>query len=281
MKHILFLAYRISRPRFWTYLAGPFVIGYTAGVSKQIDLLSMPFFLQLLYFLIPANVLLYGINDLFDMDTDAKNKKKEIQENRLKKDEKKILQIIVGISFFVSLIFLMAQKNSMDTSIFCLFLVLSIVYSTPPIRFKARPFLDFSSNILYALPGFLAYHQITNTVPPLTIIIAAFCWTGAMHLFSAIPDITADKAAGITTTAVYLEKKGALLLCSLLWSIAFILIFSKLFPWSCLAVIYPLIPLLVLTKKTELIGVYWKFPYITAALGMLLFLIIFLAKPYA
>lgn len=281
MKNIVYLAYRISRPRFWLYLAGPYIVGYAAGISKQSQFLSVPFILQLLYFLFPANVLLYGINDLFDSDTDAKNTKKGTKEHRLKPSDIKILKIIIGITYTLSFAMLVLQKNIIDSSLFTLFLVLSIIYSTPPIRLKAKPFLDFSSNILYALPGFLAYHQITNTVPPLTIIIAAFCWTGAMHLFSAIPDILVDKKAGIMTTAVYLGQKKSLILCSVLWGITVALILSKLFPWSLLALLYPLIPLLVLTKKINLTNIYWKFPYITAALGMLLFLIIFLAKPYA
>lgn len=283
MKNALAFAFKISRPRFWGYLAGPYLIGYVIGIPTQTDLLNPFFFLHLLYFVTIANILVYGINDLFDMDTDEKNPKKEHQEYKLKLSEKRLLSSLFFASLFVTVCMLLLQPDVPAVLLFLAFVILSTLYSAAPVRFKARPFIDFASNVHYAIPGFLAYYQLTGELPTLTAFIAAFCWTGAMHLFSAIPDIAPDKKAGLRTTAVVLGLKKSLLLTTFLWLITAILTqtFSQIFPWSILAFMYPAIPLLLLFDSKHIDAVYWKFPYITMTLGAILFFIFFLAKPYA
>jgi lycopene elongase/hydratase (dihydrobisanhydrobacterioruberin-forming) len=69
----------ISRPRFWMYLLGPYLIGYALAVSFHGT--EYPYglsyiFLFLLLFTLPANLFLYGINDMYDGDTDRENPKK-------------------------------------------------------------------------------------------------------------------------------------------------------------------------------------------------------------
>jgi lycopene elongase/hydratase (dihydrobisanhydrobacterioruberin-forming) len=281
MNNVVALAIKISRPRFWGYLAGPYLIGYVIGIQQQTDLLNPLFFIHLIYFILVANVLVYGVNDLFDMDTDQKNPKKESHEHKLQMNEKKILQRLFLASLFISGFMLLLQPDLTAVLLFVAFIVLATLYSMEPIRFKARPVVDFASNIHYAIPGFLAYYQITGQLPILGAVIAAFCWTGAMHLFSAVPDITPDKKAGLKTTAVVLGLKKSLILTIFLWLITALIAlnFGQLFPWSLLAFIYPAIPLWVLFNSKQIDNVYWKFPYVTMTLGAILFFIFFLSKP--
>lgn len=283
MKDLLNFALKISRPRFWGYLAGPYLIGYVIGIPNQTDLLSPLFFIHLIYFVTIANILVYGVNDLFDMDTDAKNPKKESHEHKLRISERTQLKRLFYTSLFITAGMLLLQPDSTAIFLFLLFIVLSTLYSAAPVRFKARPFVDFASNVHYAIPGFLAYYQVTGQLPVLGAFIAAFCWTGAMHLFSAVPDIIPDKKAGLKTTAVVLGAKPSLLLTAILWLITALvtLNFGQLFPWSLLAFIYPAIPLWVYFNLKSIDDVYWRFPYVTMILGAILFFIFFLAKPYA
>ncbi len=71
---------RISRPRFWIYELGPYMIGVLGAIltSQQsretINLWRV--FLFGFYFLIPANIWIYGINDIYDYETDKLNPKK-------------------------------------------------------------------------------------------------------------------------------------------------------------------------------------------------------------
>lgn len=283
MRELLTFALKISRPRFWGYLAGPYLIGYVIGIPTQAALLNPLFFIHLIYFVTIANILVYGVNDLFDMDTDAKNPKKESHEHKLKSTEHTQLKRLFYSSLLITAVMLLLQPDSTAITLFMLFIILSTLYSAAPVRFKARPFVDFASNVHYAIPGFLAYYQVTGQLPVLGAVIAAFCWTGAMHLFSAIPDITPDKKAGLKTTAVVLGANKSLLLTAVLWFITALisLNFGQLFPWSLLSFIYPAIPLWVYFNMKAIDSVYWKFPYVTMTLGAILFFVFFLAKPYA
>lgn len=265
----------ISRPKFWMYLAGTYLVGLSFGMQNITHLNNVYFLIHFLYFLIPANIFLYGINDYFDEDTDKYNDKKGTHEHKLLSKEKTqligFLLITVAISFFI-----LAVQTSLEIQIWLtFFLFLSYFYSAPPLRFKAHPLIDFSSNFLYGIPGIVGYYHASGTFPPALIIIAIFTWTSSMHLFSAIPDITPDKKAHLKTTAVLFGKTASLILCLILWSatafISFLYIPSYL---SIISLVYPLIPFLILIdKRMNIKKVYWYFPIINTAVGFLLFLL--------
>lgn len=266
---------KISRPRFWLYLGGTYLVGYSIGVTEPDQFHRPEFLLHLLYFLIPANIFLYGINDLSDRDTDAHNAKKGDKEHRLQEKNKRLLILAVVISGLLGLALFAFSSSRFETFFLGGFLVLATLYSVKPMRLKARPILDFVSNILYALPGFLGYMQLRDNVPETLVFIALFSWPMAMHLFSAIPDIEADAKAGVKTTAVWLGKEKSLILCSALWAvfcISAILIGSYQPNIYCLFA-YPLIPLYILiNNETDIAKTYWSFPYINGFIGFLWFL---------
>lgn len=266
----LSIIFKISRPRFWSYLAGPFLIGFVMGNGITTTFTNPLFYVFLLYFLIPANVMLYGINDLFDNDTDMYNAKKKTHELLFKSYNESVLQMSVLVSVGISVLLIILAPNIITKIIFICFLLLSIFYSTPPFRFKKHPFIDSISNILYVLPGLFGYMFYNNSlsIPALTAIAV---WPVAMHLFSAIPDIDADKKAKLKTTAVILGSKKSLVLCTVLWSICVIAAYNTgLSKIALLGIVYPLLPLLALkTNKTE--KIYWFFPYINTLLGCALF----------
>lgn len=274
MSHVksqIFLV-KLSRPRFWMYLAGPYLIGYVAGMESLNQLSSWHFILHFLYFLIPANVLLYGINDWFDEDTDKLNVKKHTHEHLLQRQQKRIVGLVIGATLILSVILLFFQTNTTSQYIFLFFIFLSVFYSTPPLRFKAKPFIDSFSNILYIMPGIFAYYQMTQTLPSWQIIIAGACWSASMHLFSAVPDIVVDRKAGITTTAVHLGFFKSLLLNNVLWFIcAMFLSIATRSVLSVLATIYIFIPLYVIIRPHRINEVYWYFPYLNSVFGFILF----------
>lgn len=192
---------KLSRPRFWLYLAGPVLL----GIGSHVNLFT---FYMFCFYLIPANIILYGINDIFDRDTDAINDKKATFEVRVKNSsQSKIVAKYVYLSLLSSIPLFV--YGSLYVQFFtALFFILAALYSMPPMRLKSRPFLDSMSNILYILPGLAAYGFIYNSLPPIAFICAGALWTWAMHLYSAIPDIQPDTKAGIHTTATTFGKKG-------------------------------------------------------------------------
>ena len=89
-----------------------------------------------------------------------------------------------------------------------LFLVTGIGYSVPPLRAKARPVVDAAFNILYVAPGLAAYATVSGEQPPLPVLAAALLWCMAMHAYSAVPDIAADRAADLSTVATHFGRSG-------------------------------------------------------------------------
>jgi lycopene elongase/hydratase (dihydrobisanhydrobacterioruberin-forming) len=266
----------LSRPRFWLYLGGTYLIGFAAGASRREDFLSPEFWAFLLYFLLPANLLLYGINDLCDRDTDARNPKKGAQEHLLSAEEDGTARTGVILALLAGLALMAILHSGTQRVLFAAFLVLAFAYSAPPLRLKARPFLDSLSNMLYALPAFLAYHQAAGRLPSVSVMLAGMLWTAAMHLFSAVPDSRSDREAGLSTTATVLGQRGALFLCLTLWAscLAILALNRVLWPWSILASVYVVIPAYVIFRPTALKRAYWLFPVVNGLGGMLAFFVL-------
>ena len=269
------LAYRVSRPRFWFYLTGTYTVGCIWAAGRYLDLLNLDFFLYFFYWLFPANLFLYGVNDLWDYETDLLNPKKEGKEYRVKQGERVALRRVVNASILFSLLLLPFQRSMVERLIFLAWLFLGYFYSAKPLRFKSVPFLDSASNILYASSGVLAFYQVSGALPPVKVLAGAFMHTFAMHLFSAVPDIAYDRETGIRTTAVLLGRKASLLLCLAMWTgLAYLtLTLGGVNPLRFLPLTYPLMVGWVLVGDREVEEVYWFYPYINIGFGGLLFLV--------
>lgn len=266
-----------SRPRFWMYTAGPFLLGITAaGYWHTFDNVWLVT-LFALYFVFPANVLIYGVNDLFDGDTDALNDKKSGYESKVK-DSKQLRAAI--LSFNTPLIILFLFLPALQTLPIILsmlgFLFFAIFYSATPIRAKAIPFVDAWFNVLYVFPGVFAFYLAGGiTLAPL-LFLAGWAWCIAMHAYSAIPDIHPDAMAGIKTTATVLGKDQTLLYC-----LGFYLTAAALtFPWFgslslVLGLVYASMIAWSLSKNTpgDVLSVYRWFPYVNGLVGMVLFFV--------
>jgi len=245
-----------SRPRFWMYTFGPYIL---ASLFVQPNWYWL---VCLLYFVYPANVLIYGVNDLADRDTDKHNPKKDGYETRLTDTTKTWVK--VSIALILGLILLALADHPL---FFALFLLLGIGYSVPPLRFKAVPFIDSLSNILYAMPGFFAYHNFTGQLPNLWIVLAAMFWCAGMHLYSALPDIASDKKANVKTTGVLLGTH-AYTMTSVYWLLALVSL-SMVAPWTAWLplVVYVMIPF----APIDTFKMYKLFPYVNTWYGAILF----------
>lgn len=258
---------KVSRPRFWLYTAGPVLL----GLGAHIDVYAFYLFL---YFLIPANIFLYGVNDIWDRDTDAYNPKKIQKESKVSSHrDVELLRYATIFSAFLALPILI-WGGSLIRILMGLYIVLSYFYSAPPVRLKSRIFLDSMSNMLYIVPGCISYAYVTGGLPPASIIIGGAFWTWAMHLFSAIPDIAPDKSAHVQTTAVFLGTRGSLFLCMLYWGLATysVLHIDVLRTIGLLFVSIPAILLVTGASNKQIDVVYWYFPMLNGIIGFGLYL---------
>lgn len=280
MTETSFLRYilKLSRFRFWIYTGGPFVVGYALGAPELEAFFALDYYVYLLYFFLPANIFIYGVNDYWDEDTDKLNKKKDERELRVTDRDKRRLIWILWATVGVSAVLMVFQDN-LERILFLMFLSLSYFYSARPLRFKSIPILDFSSNMLYIMPGIFAYYLAGGQLPPLLLVLAGYFHIAAMHLFSAVPDIECDRRAGISTTAVVLGERRSLMLVAAFWSIfsALVIYLTDLHPLSILVLMFPAFPLaLLIDRGKDINKLYWRLPYVNNLLGGLLFSVVVL-----
>ncbi|MEM0448947.1 MAG: prenyltransferase [Methanomassiliicoccales archaeon] len=267
-------AFKVSRFRFWIYTGGTYVVGFALGASSLEIFFNPWYYAYLFYFFFPANLFIYGVNDLWDEETDRRNPKKDVKEVRLDISHRRSLIIIVLTVLVLSLI-LMLFQDWMERLLMSSFLLLSYFYSAPPLRFKGVPFLDSASNFLYIMPGIFGYYLASEELPSLLIMLGGFAHVYAMHLFSAIPDIKYDKEAGIRTGAVLLGERRSLALCAIWWSIlaAIVIFLAQFHPLSFLSLTYPAFPVALLVfKDLKIERAYWLLPYVNTLLGGLLWI---------
>ena len=264
---------KVSRPRFWFYVFGPYLVGLIAGAASRNELLDWRTGLFALYFLFPANLLIYGVNDIFDYETDKLNNKKVDYETLVDRDRHKTLALWI---LFLNIPFLIIAVIFASTTVASLagFLFFSVFYSASPIRAKAIPFLDSAFNILYIFPGTFGYQLLSGKFPPIAVIVAAGLWTAAMHAYSAIPDIEADRAAGLKTIATVLGPFRTLIACTLLYVTAAFIASEHLGSVSIsLGAVYVILMLASIrsVKTGTLFKLYRAFPLINIMAGFIIF----------
>lgn len=264
---------RISRPRFWLYLLGPFLIGTIAADTTDFFWPALAVFA--FYFTFPANMLIYGINDIFDYETDKHNEKKVKYETLVTPDKRwRIANVIILWNLPFCVVWLADEMPQAAKIALLGFLFFGIFYSAKPIRAKTKPVVDSLFNVLYVFPGLFAYGLLEYRLPPWHLAAAGGLWCAAMHAYSAIPDIKADKKARINTVATLLRPLGTLVFCMLCFAGAGYLAF----PWLRLFAVgasslYLLIMLVtfVRSQPSQVFALYKWFPYINIAVGTALF----------
>lgn len=216
-----------SRPLSWVNTAFPFAAAYFL-TTRQIDL---TFVLGTLFFLIPYNLAMYGINDVFDYESDLRNPRKGGVEGALLDTRMHrptlIASVVTTVPFVVYLVIIGSPLSWLVLAI-SLFAV--VAYSAKGLRFKEKPFLDsltssthFVSPAVYGLV--LAGAVFT---PQLWAILGAFfLWGIASHAFGAVQDVIADREGGISSIATVIGGRATVrfaVICYLLGGV--LLLFS-------------------------------------------------------
>jgi 4-hydroxybenzoate polyprenyltransferase len=256
----------LSRPRFWLYLAGPVLVGVSYAAGAVPELFSPAALVLFAYFLVPANVYLYGVNDVFDRDVDEANPKKEGREARYRGG--RAVAAVVAVCGLL-LLPVAAVLPEQAWPWLAGWLVLATEYSAPPLRFKTTPFLDSLSNGLYVLPGAAAYAALAGAHPPLLAVAGGWLWAMGMHTFSAIPDIEPDREAGIATTATYLGKDSVFAYCASTWLLSAAVFSLVDFRFGVVLLAYPVLVFGIRRLQVDIDRAYWWYPAVNTLVGML------------
>jgi 4-hydroxybenzoate polyprenyltransferase len=206
----------ISRPVLWINTVGTTVVAmWLAGFLWTWEI--VPF---LLWATLPFNLLIYGINDIFDQETDAENDRKGgFGGAKMKPSEVRMISwaaVILNVPFLVYFAIMIPVVALIWVLAYAL---IFWQYSAKPLRFKGRPIWDSVSNAVYAFP--LAFVPLALGVDPSwPAVVGLMTWSMAKHVYDSIQDIDEDDAAGVTTTAVKFGIRGALVWSGSWWVVA-------------------------------------------------------------
>jgi 4-hydroxybenzoate polyprenyltransferase len=213
---VLLRLFHISRPVLWINTVGP----ATVGMWLTGSLWSWQALPILLWLTLPFNLLIYGVNDVFDQENDAQNPRKGTLEGaRIEISEVRPIALGVVVSNLPFLIYFALLVPPSAVAWMLLYALLFLGYSVPPARFKARAYLDSLSNAAYAFP--LVFVPLALDASPVwPAAVGLMAWSAAKHTFDAVQDVDEDRKVGITTTAVRLGPGGVVLWSGALWTLA-------------------------------------------------------------
>lgn len=223
----------ISRPVLWINTIGTGVVGVWL-TGALMDARALP---VLLWLTLPFNLLIYGVNDIYDQETDAANPRKgSLEGARIDPSEVRLIAwAVAAVNLPFLVYFALALPLAANLAI-ALYALVFVYYSAPPLRFKARPFLDSLSNAAYALP-LVVVPLALGVAPVWPAAVGLMTWSVAKHAFDAVQDIVEDREAGITTTAVLVGPRGTALWSGAWWVLSAVLFAQVSVPVALVSVV--------------------------------------------
>jgi len=226
-----------SRPLSWVNTAFPFAAGYLM-TTREVDLV---FVLGTIYFLIPYNLAMYGINDVFDYESDMRNPRKGGVEGAvLDRGLHKITLWAVVITNIPFLVYLVAIGSPLSWLVLAVSIFAVIAYSAPKLRFKERPFIDsLTSSTHFVSPAVFGL-VLAGAVftPGLWCVLGAFfLWGIASHAFGAVQDIVADREGGIGSIATVIGGRATVRFAFAAYLLAGVLLLFTPWPGPLAAVL--------------------------------------------
>ena len=220
MKQLISL-YWSSRPISWVNTAFPFFAAYLF-VNGTVD---EKLIIGTFFFLIPYNLLMYGINDVFDYESDLRNPRKGGIEGAVLDRSLHKLTIWASIALSIGFVVYLLWVGS-DTADFWLLVTLFAVlaYSVPKLRFKEIPFLDSFTSAMHFIGPMLFALALSGVnifeFKLFSMILAFLGWGMASHAFGAVQDVRADREAGIKSVATAIGARNTVRFSFVLYFLA-------------------------------------------------------------
>ncbi|MDM7831321.1 prenyltransferase [Cellulomonas edaphi] len=240
-----------SRPLSWINTAYPFAAAFLLAGGDDILTLVV----GTLYFLIPYNLLMYGINDVFDYESDLRNPRKGGVEGVVLDDRwhRTTLwaAVLSNVPFLVALVWL---GNGWSDLVLAISVFAVVAYSAPGLRFKERPVVDsLTSSTHFVSPAVFGVTLAGGsfTRPVLAVLAAYFLWGAASQAFGAVQDIGADRAAGIGSIATVFGARRTVRLAMAGYGAAAVLMLGAGWP-GMLAAVVPVVYLVSISPYRNL-----------------------------
>ncbi len=206
-------ALMISRPLGWIITSVPFAIG--ALLAK--DELTLAIVIGVFYFLAPYNLLLYGVNDIFDYEIDARNKR-EYVVSKLKHGSLWKWIMASNVPFWIYF----ALVGNVESLVFLFMMVyLILAYSAKGLRYKELPFIDsFTSAFHYASPFLFGLFLFASPDLWASAFAGFYFWAVGSHAFSAIQYSGPNRESGVKSIATYLGAGKTIIYTVLAYGLA-------------------------------------------------------------
>jgi lycopene elongase/hydratase (dihydrobisanhydrobacterioruberin-forming) len=217
----------IARPWFWPVSLLPYYVGVLLATHRL-----FPSAAQVPRLLVGALVVeplvwlaVLAINDAHDLPGDLRNPRKAntpLTSGRLSPNA--VRGIAYGAAFVALAVSLSVGAAFAAGAL--LALALGWLYSTPPVRLKARPGADVAANglalgALGPLAGWTAAHQLSGF--PWAIALQGVLVGAALYVPTTLADYPADLAVGYRTVAVRLGPRVTYRLGFAAWTAAAVL----------------------------------------------------------
>lgn len=230
----------VSRPISWPNTSYPFLVGYlltlgTAPTEWQLAILIV----GTLYFIGPYNLLMYGVNDVYDYESDIKNPRKGgiegMKESRVFHPTILRAATITNAPF---LLFLFAVGDWPSRAVLAVVVFAAIAYSLKGLRFKEIPILDsVTSSIHFVGPMVFAIVLAGFNPAAWPWIAAFFLWGMASHAFGAVQDIIPDREGKIHSIATALGARLTVIFSFILYLVAAVIATSQGIEYIAIAAI--------------------------------------------
>ncbi len=236
-----------SRPLSWINTAFPFAAAYLLTTGR----IDAAFIIGTIYFLIPYNLAMYGINDVFDYESDLRNPRKGGVEGALLDPSihRTTLwaAVITNVPFLVALV---ALGSPLSWLVLAVSVFAVIAYSAKGLRFKEKPFLDsVTSSTHFVSPAVYGLVLAGATFTPALwlILVSFFLWGIASHAFGAVQDVIADREGGLASIATVIGARATTRLAVGAYTLAGLLLLGTEWPGPLAAI--AALPYVVITAQ--------------------------------
>lgn len=215
-----------SRPVSWVNTAFPFGLAYLLAGGG----LDWVFWLGVFFFLIPYNIALYGINDVFDYESDILNPRKGGIEGAVLPRKMHAPLLWASVLTTVPFLIVLYAAGTWVSAVWLSVSIFTVIaYSAPRLRFKERPVLDsLTSSAHFVTPAIIGATIVGSGVSTYFwfAVGAFFIWGTASHALGAVQDVKADREGGLNSIATAFGARLTTWLAAMAYLGAALLVFA-------------------------------------------------------
>ena len=232
-----------SRPVSWVNTAAPFALAYFLATGG-FDLLGV---IGTIFFLVPYNLAMYGINDVFDYESDLRNPRKGGVEGSVLARSRHTATLVASVVTTAPFLVYLVVVGTLESSLWLAASAFAVIaYSAKGLRFKEIPFLDSVTS---------AFHFVSPAIVGWTIagadldggvwacLVAFMLWGAASQAFGAVQDVRFDREAGLKSVATVLGARSTVWFALVCYAAA-VLVLLIAAPWPASGAAFAILPYL-------------------------------------